>query len=194
MKKHIDIFLLITTLTSIQAQTISNVQVRQEGLEIIITYDMAGALQGIEEIMLGVSTDGGKTFAGSPDAEGDIGKNVKPGFGKTITLFAVDALAGLNTKFNSIVISLSDKGTMGEKIEALGVSVLTLDMPVGRPTLRGVVKLRQLIKKLQPDLIQGWMYHGNLAATLVATCNLVSPHAHMGWLPRAAQPFPVHRP
>ena len=99
MKKHIDIFLLITTLTSIQAQTISNVQVRQEGLEIIITYDMAGALQGIEEIMLGVSTDGGKTFAGSPDAEGDIGKNVKPGFGKTITLFAVDALAGLNTKF-----------------------------------------------------------------------------------------------
>ena len=73
---------------------------------------------------------------------------------------------GLNTKFNSIVISLSDKGTMGEKIEALGVSVLTLDMPVGRPTLRGVVKLRQLIKKLQPDLIQGWMYHGNLAATL----------------------------
>ncbi len=73
---------------------------------------------------------------------------------------------GLNTKFNSIVISLSDKGTMGEKIEALGVSVLTLDMPVGRPTLRSVIKLRQLIKKLQPDLIQGWMYHGNLAATL----------------------------
>ena len=31
-------------LTIIHAQTITNVQARQEGLEIIITYDMAGML------------------------------------------------------------------------------------------------------------------------------------------------------
>jgi len=73
---------------------------------------------------------------------------------------------GLNTEFDSYVISLSSKGTMGAKIEALGVPVMTLDMPQGQPNLRGIVKLRQFIKQLQPDLIQGWMYHGNLAATL----------------------------
>lgn len=73
---------------------------------------------------------------------------------------------GLAVKFNTYVISLSDKGTIGSQIEALGVPVITLDMPVGRPTLTGVAKLRRVIKKLQPDLIQGWMYHGNLAATL----------------------------
>jgi glycosyltransferase involved in cell wall biosynthesis len=73
---------------------------------------------------------------------------------------------GLNKDFDSIVISLSDKGTLGAKIEALGVPVFALGMPVGRPTLGSIIKLRQLIKKLQPDLIQGWMYHGNLVATL----------------------------
>ena len=73
---------------------------------------------------------------------------------------------GLNENSENHVISLSDKGTIGPQIEALGVPVITLDMPIGRPTLTGIIRLRQAIKELQPDLIQGWMYHGNLAATL----------------------------
>lgn len=73
---------------------------------------------------------------------------------------------GLNKNSENHVISLSDRGTIGPQIEALGVPVITLDMPIGRPTLAGIIKLRQSIKELQPDLIQGWMYHGNLAATL----------------------------
>ena len=75
---------------------------------------------------------------------------------------------GLSEKFDSHVISLGDKGTIGPQIEALGVSVTTLGMRQGRPTLAGLFKLRKVIKALQPDLIQGWMYHGNLAATLVS--------------------------
>ena len=47
-------------LTIIHAQTITNVQARQEGLEIIITYDMAGGLQKDEAIKVGYSTDGGR--------------------------------------------------------------------------------------------------------------------------------------
>ena len=73
---------------------------------------------------------------------------------------------GLDTKFDSHVISLTDMGTFGAQIKALGVSVTTLDMPAGRPTLAGLLKLRSVIKSLKPNLIQGWMYHGNLAATL----------------------------
>ncbi|MBT3504637.1 MAG: glycosyltransferase [Piscirickettsiaceae bacterium] len=73
---------------------------------------------------------------------------------------------GLSTEFDCHVISLSDEGTMGAQIKALGVTVITLNMRAGWPTLAGLLKLRSIIKKLQPDLIQGWMYHGNLAATL----------------------------
>lgn len=74
---------------------------------------------------------------------------------------------GLSTEFDSHVISLSDTGTMGARIEALGVPVTTLGMRAGRPSLAGLLKLRTIIKQLRPCLIQGWMYHGNLAATLV---------------------------
>ncbi len=73
---------------------------------------------------------------------------------------------GLSTEFDSHVISLSDAGTMGVQIEALGVPVITLGMQAGRPSVGGALKLRSAIKDLQPDIIQGWMYHGNLVASL----------------------------
>jgi len=35
------------------------------------------------------------------------------------------------------------------------------------PTWRTIRKLRDLARQIRPDIIQGWMYHGNLAAWLV---------------------------
>jgi len=83
--------------------TITNVHARQEGLEIIISYDMEGELQGKKEIMLGVSTDGGRNYETIQDAEGDIGKNVTPGRGKEISFLVNDAIAGENAKFKVFV-------------------------------------------------------------------------------------------
>jgi len=57
------------------AQTITNVQVRQEGLEIIVTYDMAGGLQKDDEIKVGYSTDGG--FRTIEDLQSGKGIGVK---------------------------------------------------------------------------------------------------------------------
>lgn len=73
---------------------------------------------------------------------------------------------GLSAKFDSYVVSLGDIGTVGPQIEALGVPVTALGMQAGRPSISSLLKLLKVIKTLQPDLIQGWMYHGNLAATL----------------------------
>lgn len=75
---------------------------------------------------------------------------------------------GLADRFNSAVLSLADEGTMGSPIRALGVPVYTLGMRAGLPDLRIIQRLRGLMQKLQPDVIQGWMYHGNLAASLAA--------------------------
>ncbi len=86
---------------------------------------------------------------------------------------------GLSTKFDSHVISLTDAGTFGPKIKALGVPVTTLEMPAGRPTMAGLSRLRSVIKTLEPDLIQGWMYHGNLAATLARS--MTSERAALVW-------------
>lgn len=86
---------------------------------------------------------------------------------------------GLSTKFDSHVISMTDAGTFGPLIKALGVPVTTLEMPAGRPTLAGLLKLRNIVKTLQPDVIQGWMYHGNLAAT--QACSMLSERAALVW-------------
>lgn len=71
-------------------------------------------------------------------------------------------------RFEPYVISLSDKGVIGPRIEALGIPVYALGMRPGRPSLTGLLRLRKLVSTLRPNLVQGWMYHGNLAASLAA--------------------------
>jgi len=73
--------------------------------------------------------------------------------------------AGLARAFSTTVVSLGDRGSLGRPIEGLGVDLFELEMKPGRPTLGGVRRLVRLIRELEPDLIQGWMYHGNLAAS-----------------------------
>jgi len=80
------------------AQSISNVQARQEGLEIIITYDMVGELQGKKEIFLEITTDD-KHYTNVNNVTGDVGKNVTPGKGKEISFLVNDAITGNNTTF-----------------------------------------------------------------------------------------------
>jgi glycosyltransferase involved in cell wall biosynthesis len=67
-------------------------------------------------------------------------------------------------QFNPTVISLMDRGTVGDRIESLGIPVYTIGMELGTPTLNAIWKLIQKVREIQPDLIQGWMYHGNIAA------------------------------
>ena len=67
-------------------------------------------------------------------------------------------------KFQPIVISLMNKDDLGQRIEQLGIPVYILDLASGKPTINATIKLIQLVKEIKPDLIQGWMYHGNLAA------------------------------
>jgi len=67
---------------------------------------------------------------------------------------------------NSSVISLMGRGKITERIEALGVKVETLDLGQGeRPSWQTIKKLRQFMRAFNPDIVQGWMYHGNIAAT-----------------------------
>ena len=71
-------------------------------------------------------------------------------------------------RFEPIVVSLMDKGTLGTPIEALGIPVYTINIKRGIPTMLSFLRLVRAVSQIQPDLIQGWMYHGNLAAQLVS--------------------------
>lgn len=75
---------------------------------------------------------------------------------------------GLAERFDCAVLSLSGDGKMGAPIRTLGVPVHTLDMRAGVPGPEALLRLRRHVRQLRPDAIQGWMYHGNLAASLAA--------------------------
>lgn len=72
------------------------------------------------------------------------------------------------TRFEPHVISLTDGGKHVDTLQAAGVPVHSLGMAAGRPSLRSLLKLRSLTKQIRPHLLIGWMYHGNLAATLAS--------------------------
>ncbi len=71
-------------------------------------------------------------------------------------------------RFEPRVISLVDGGKYAEVLTAAGIPVDGLGMLAGRPTLRSLWRLRTLVKGIAPSVIVGWMYHGNLAATLAS--------------------------
>ena len=74
--------------------------------------------------------------------------------------------------FEQQVISLGGVGAIGVQIEALGVKVHALNLNQPRNFLSAIFRLWHLVRGFRPDLIQGWMYHGNLVAYIAGVlCN-----------------------
>ena len=73
-------------------------------------------------------------------------------------------VGGLNHKFDNYVISLMDEGYYGPILREAGIKVICLGMDSGRPSLSGMRRLREAMRVNPPDILQGWMYHGNLTA------------------------------
>jgi len=71
-------------------------------------------------------------------------------------------------RYRPTVISLMGGGVLKERFEALGIPVLELGMSPGRPSPMALWRLWKMLRRIRPELIQGWMYHGNLAASLGA--------------------------
>ncbi|MCK4240970.1 MAG: glycosyltransferase [Candidatus Atribacteria bacterium] len=68
--------------------------------------------------------------------------------------------------FEPVVISLADYGNLGNNIKNLNIPVYKMEMSAGFPNPFKVWRFIKLIRKINPELIQGWMYYGNLAALL----------------------------
>lgn len=66
------------------------------------------------------------------------------------------------------VISLAAPSALSLELSRLGIRLHHLSMRPGRMSIRALLRLVRILKQEGPDLIQGWMYHGNLAAQLAA--------------------------
>jgi glycosyltransferase involved in cell wall biosynthesis len=68
-------------------------------------------------------------------------------------------------RFAPTVVSLMDKGPLRARLEALGIPVVSPQMTPGLPNPAAWRRLLKLVRAARPDLVQGWMYHSNLAAS-----------------------------
>jgi glycosyltransferase involved in cell wall biosynthesis len=64
------------------------------------------------------------------------------------------------------VISLTDLGVYGPRLNELGVDVSALGLSRGQISAGALWRVVRLIRRSPDCLVQGWMYHGNLLASL----------------------------
>ena len=71
-------------------------------------------------------------------------------------------------RWDPVVLSLTDGSGPEAALREMGIPVYKLGMRPGSVPLPGLlIRLVRMTRKVKPDLIQGWMYHGNLAASFV---------------------------
>ena len=71
---------------------------------------------------------------------------------------------GLEGPFKNRVISLMSEGYYGPLLKQHKIPLSCLNLERGSINFKAVKELRKNLKNNPPDIIQGWMYHGNLAA------------------------------
>jgi glycosyltransferase involved in cell wall biosynthesis len=63
-----------------------------------------------------------------------------------------------------IIVSLLPAEAHIDRVRAAGVTVAEFNFERATGVARGLVELARLIAARRPDIVQGWMYHGDLAA------------------------------
>jgi glycosyltransferase involved in cell wall biosynthesis len=82
------------------------------------------------------------------------------------------------SRFDNVVLSLTNDGPVAAQLERHGVRVINLSMRRGRITPADVIRLFRSIREVAPDLIQTWMYHADL---LGGWCGRLGTDAPVIW-------------
>src|SRR5258708_29692760 len=77
-----------------------------------------------------------------------------------------------NETLRPTVVSLIAEGVIGKRIADLGIPVFCLGLTRSPLDPFRALSIIRLARRIRPQLIQGWMYHGNLVAS-VAGCSLI---------------------
>ncbi|MDD5473279.1 MAG: glycosyltransferase [Candidatus Methanoperedens sp.] len=71
-----------------------------------------------------------------------------------------------NSRFQNVVVSLTDKGTLGGPIEDMVIPVFTLGMHRKLPNPMSLLRLLRILRKERPQILQTWLYHADLFGLL----------------------------
>jgi glycosyltransferase involved in cell wall biosynthesis len=93
------------------------------------------------------------------------------------------------------VISLTDIGPVGIKIQKMGIPVRSLKMRRGIPSPRAFFCLMRMLQLLPPTVVQTWMYHsdlmGGLAAKMAGNIPVVWGIRHSDLSPQGNKPSTI---
>jgi len=67
---------------------------------------------------------------------------------------------------DACVVCLQGEGVFRRTLEAAGVEVIDLGIRRRRNAAAGLLRLARLIRRRRPSVVQGWMYHANVFASL----------------------------
>lgn len=84
------------------------------------------------------------------------------------------------SRFEHHVISLTSIGSVGEEIERMGTPVTALGLPGCGSWLWAPWRVGRYVARVSPDVVNGWLYDGNLAAVL-ASMKVGRPHRRVLW-------------
>src|SRR5688572_10760290 len=99
-----------------------------------------------------------------------------------LKLLSARSLAGIEQR----VVAMLPGGALAGPMRATGAPVDELDFLGGLPLLSGMVRLGRLARAWRPDIVQGWLYHGNLGA---AQARALAPgHVPLVWGIRQSLP------
>lgn len=87
--------------------------------------------------------------------------------GAEAVLFRLVAANQTNGYYHHVV-SLMDHGIYSAPLEQIGATVHTLNLPRGRVTAAGLLRLFRLMRQIRPNVVQTWMYHSDLIGGVVA--------------------------
>ena len=88
----------------------------------------------------------------------------------------IKLIKALRCSINFSVIVLMGRGALSPELEALNIPVRYLNLAQNCvPGAGAIWRLTRFARELRPNIIQGWMYHGNLAACLAKLALMLRP-------------------
>jgi glycosyltransferase involved in cell wall biosynthesis len=79
-----------------------------------------------------------------------------------------NVLTRLSPAFEPHVISMTNIGTIGYNLRALGIPVDSLNMRPGMPDPVAFTRLIRHLRRLKPEVVHTWMYHADLMGGIAA--------------------------
>jgi len=82
-------------------------------------------------------------------------------------------IASKNKGIKNYVVSLTNKGEIGQNLETEGIYVYNLNLKKNIFFFFKIFSLKKIIKQIDPDIVQTWMFHSNLIGGIFAKlCNI----------------------